>query len=341
MLNSCLRHIAVLLLLSVPMHSAIAALGGESDTGIASDTYTVSNGGFSHLAVLGGKVISSEVIELKSSGHFRVASVNGGEGDLFAKGSILIEFDQKALQAQRASTYNQIVQTSEVIRYAQSNAGKLNAEQLAIVNSAQYQLSQTRAQLHFIESQLQNSNVHAPFDGMVVHKKISTGQQTQTHQALLEFANIANLQLEVRVPIRLLSQIKNGALYKVKLDTIRQAVPASVVQIKPITKDHSHSAIVLLNLPEGVPVLPGGFAELELPLTSDSRAAPMIPNSAIAWHASLPCVYVVNSANQVDQRFVRLGDSFDESTTIVLTGLSVGEVILSNPMKYRALNLAI
>ena len=323
------------------MHSVMAALGSESSADVTSDTYTVVNGGFSHLAVLGGKVISSEIIELTSSGYFQVASVNGNEGDLFAKGSILIEFDQRALQNQRASAYNQMMQTSEMLHYAQANAGTLNAEQLTIVKNAQYQLNQIQTQLRYIESQLQNSNVHAPFNGMVVRKHIVAGQQTQPHQTLLEFSNIANLQLEVRVPIRLLSQIRVGALYKVKLDTIRQAVSASIAQIKPITKDYSHSAIVLLNLPEGVPVLPGGFAELELPLADSSKAVPTIPNSAIAWHASLPSVNVVNSSNQVSQRFIRLGDSFDERATIVLTGLSVGEVILSNPMKYHTLNLAI
>ncbi len=319
----------------------MAALGSESDLDFASDTYTVINGGYSHFAVLGGRVVSSEVVELKSNSYSQVAAVNGNEGDLFAEGSILIEFDQRALQTQRANSYNQIMQTSEMLRYAQANANKLSAEQMAIVNNAKYQLNQTQTQLRYIESQLQNSNVHAPFNGMIIRKHISTGQQTQPHQLLLEFSNIANLQLEVRVPIRLLSQVRIGILYKVKIDTIRQAVSATVAQIKPITQDYSHSAIVLLNLPEGVPVLPGGFAELELPIANESKPVPMIPNTAIAWHASLPSVYVINSANQVDQRFVRLGNSLDERTTIVLTGLSIGEVILSNPIKYRALNLAI
>jgi hypothetical protein len=90
-----------------------------------------------------------------------------------------------------------------------------------------------------------------------------------------------------------------------------------------------------------VPVLPGSFAELELPIANGSKPVPMIPNTAISWHASLPSVYVLNNANQVGQRFIRLGDSLDERMTLVLTGLGVGEVILSNPKQYLALNLAI
>jgi RND family efflux transporter MFP subunit len=318
----------------------MAALGSESAADFT-DTYTVTYASYSHLAVLGGRVVSSETVELNANSYSQISAVNGNEGDMFAKGSILIEFDQRALQAQRADAYNQIMQTSEMLRYAQANADKLSAEQKAIVNSAQYQLNQIQTKLRFIESQLQNSNVHAPFNGMIIRKYVAPGQQTKPHQILMEFSNIAHLQLQVRVPIRLLSQVKIGAFYKVKVDTIRQAVSATVAQIKPITQDYSHSAIVLLNLPEGVPVLPGSFAELELPIGNDGKPVPTIPNTAIAWHASLPSVYVISNAKQIDQRFIRLGDSLDERMTMVLTGLGVGEVILANPKQYLALNLAI
>lgn len=341
MLISCLRHTAVILLLSVSTHSVMAALGSESNADFTSDTYTVANGSYSHLAVLGGTVVSSEVVELNANSYSQIAVVNGNEGDLFSKGSILIEFDQRALQTQRASAYDQIMQTSEMLRYAQANSQTLSAEQRTIVNNAQYQLNQAQTQLRFIESQLQNLNVHAPFNGMIISKYVSQGQQAQPHQALLEFSNIGQLQLEVRVPIRLLPQVRIGAFYKVQIDTIRQAVSATVAQIKPVTQDYSHSAVVLLNLPQGVPVLPGSFAEVELPISNDGKPVPMIPNAAISWHASLPSVYVINNANQVGQRFIRLGDSLDERMTLVLTGLGVGEVILNNPKQYLALNLAI
>lgn len=341
MLISCLRHTAVILLLSVSTHSVMAALGSESNADFTSDTYTVANGSYSHLAVLGGTVVSSEVVELNANSYSQIAVVNGNEGDLFSKGSILIEFDQRALQTQRASAYDQIMQTSEMLRYAQANSQTLSTEQRTIVNNAQYQLNQAQTQLRFIESQLQNLNVHAPFNGMIISKYVSQGQQAQPHQALLEFSNIGQLQLEVRVPIRLLPQVRIGAFYKVQIDTIRQAVSATVAQIKPVTQDYSHSAVVLLNLPQGVPVLPGSFAEVELPISNDGKPVPMIPNAAISWHASLPSVYVINNANQVGQRFIRLGDSLDERMTLVLTGLGVGEVILNNPKQYLALNLAI
>jgi RND family efflux transporter MFP subunit len=319
----------------------MAALGSESNADFTSDTYTVANGSYSHLAVLGGTVVSSEVVELNANSYSQIAVVNGNEGDLFSKGSILIEFDQRALQTQRASAYDQIMQTSEMLRYAQANSQTLSTEQRTIVNNAQYQLNQAQTQLRFIESQLQNLNVHAPFNGMIISKYVSQGQQAQPHQALLEFSNIGQLQLEVRVPIRLLPQVRIGAFYKVQIDTIRQAVSATVAQIKPVTQDYSHSAVVLLNLPQGVPVLPGSFAEVELPISNDGKPVPMIPNAAISWHASLPSVYVINNANQVGQRFIRLGDSLDERMTLVLTGLGVGEVILNNPKQYLALNLAI
>ena len=76
----------------------MAALGSESNADFTSDTYTVANGSYSHLAVLGGTVVSSEVVELNANSYSQIAVVNGNEGDLFSKGSILIEFDYISIE---------------------------------------------------------------------------------------------------------------------------------------------------------------------------------------------------------------------------------------------------
>jgi hypothetical protein len=76
--------------------------------------------------------------------------------------------------------------------------------------------------------------------------------------------------------------------------------------------------------------LPGVYAELELKGNTSAKL-PSIPKSAIMWRLSLPSVFVVNKFNKTELKFVRLGDDIDNDNISVLSGLSIGQRIITNP----------
>ncbi len=197
---------------------------------------------------------------------------------------------------------------------------------------AKNKLRQAELNLKQVEERLKDANVVAPFDGVIVVKNINQGDVVQPGQILMKFANIKDLQVEVNIPSRLVSSLKLDKKYRIKLDIANIVVDAALSQIYPIADNNKHSVKVKFDLPPNVPVLAGAYAEVEIFETVTGVLTPVLPESAIMWRSSLPSVFVINSeTNQTELRFVRLGEQVGKNKKSVLSGLKIGEKIVTNP----------
>ena len=197
---------------------------------------------------------------------------------------------------------------------------------------AKNKLKQAESKLRQVEERLKDANIIAPFDGVIVVKNINKGDIVQPGQVLMKFANIKDLQVQVNIPSRLVSSLKLNKKYRIKLDIANVVVDAALSQIYPIADNAKHSVKVKFDLPENVPVLAGAYAEVEIFETDSGVLTPVVPESAIMWRSSLPSVFVINSkTNQTELRFVRLGEQVGKSKKSVLSGLKIGEKIVTNP----------
>ncbi len=323
-------------------------------------------------ALLGGSVISSSRVNLVAQVSGDVLNIKGQEGDMFKKGAILVTLEQESIQAQRDSAYAAIASASEALRnagvqYSQSivspNSGGMfgsvpgmfsmftdpmlkisgqgnpdfdkfanRTSRYTNYQQAKNKLKQAELHLKQAESRLKDANVSAPFDGVIVAKNVNKGDVVQPGQILIKFANIKNLQVEVNVPSRLVRSLKLNKTYRIKLDIANIVVDAKLSQIYPIADNVKHSVKVKFDLPAGVPVLSGAYAEVEIFETDSGVLTPVIPEIAIMWRSSLPSVFVINSlTNKTELRFVRLGEQVSKNKKSVLSGLKIGERIVSNP----------
>ena len=197
---------------------------------------------------------------------------------------------------------------------------------------AKNKLKQAESKLRQVEERLKDANIVAPFDGVIVVKNINKGDIVQPGQVLMKFANIKDLQVQVNIPSRLVSSLKLNKKYRIKLDIANVVVDAALSQIYPIADNAKHSVKVKFDLPANVPVLAGAYAEVEIFETDSGVLTPVVPESAIMWRSSLPSVFVINSkTNQTELRFVRLGEQVGKSKKSVLSGLKIGEKIVTNP----------
>ena len=188
------------------------------------------------------------------------------------------------------------------------------------------------SQLREIEAKLRDSRAVAPFDAIIVKKLVEVGQTVQPGQPLLKLADSHALQLQVEVPVRLVSGLREGMLAPVILDVGNTRIQARVAQIYPVADNSRHTVKVKFDLPEGVPGGPGMYAEVMVPDPSvPVQNLPVIPNSAVIWRGSLPAVYIVNHKNENELRLVRLGEAIDNWNVAVLSGLRAGERVFARP----------
>jgi multidrug efflux pump subunit AcrA (membrane-fusion protein) len=362
---------SVLLALSIPSQAQILNQNSNSFESVY-NIQTVNGMSLDKRALLGGSVISSSQINLSAQVSGEVLSVSGREGDKFTKGSILVTLEQESIQAQRDSAYSEIASANESLRnagvqYSQSivspNSGGMlgsvpgmfsmftdpmlkisgqgNPEFDKFANrtsrytsyqQAKHKLTQAENNLKQVEARLKNANVRAPFDGIIVAKKINEGDTVHTGQILLKFANTKKLQVEVNIPSRLVRSLKINTDYRIKLDILNVVAISKLVQIYPIADNIKHSVKVKFDLPTNITVLPGTYAEVEIFETDSGVLTPVLPESAIMWRSSLPSVFVISPlTNKTELRFVRLGERVGKNKKSVLSGLKIGEKIVANP----------
>jgi multidrug efflux pump subunit AcrA (membrane-fusion protein) len=196
---------------------------------------------------------------------------------------------------------------------------------------AKKHLKQAFSKLKEVQKQLENTQIKAPFDGVIVEKNVNEGDTVFIGQKLLKFSNIRELQVAVNMPTRLIPNLQKEILYNTKIQATNFDGWTKLVQIYPIADSQSHTVKTKFDLPKGVVAIIGSYAEVHVIEKGNAKEIPVITNTAIIWRSSLPSVYIVNRKNELELRFIRLGDKISDKEFSVLSGISAGDRVIKNP----------
>ncbi|HET9053465.1 MAG TPA: hypothetical protein VFM90_04790, partial [Cyclobacteriaceae bacterium] len=95
----------------------------------------------------------------------------------------------------------------------------------------------------------------------------------------------------------------------------------------------TNSFPVLLTLPEGQqepPIFPGTLVKVAFVIAEDE--ALLVPKSVIAYRGEVTAVYVMDEKGRIEFRYIRSGQTVDDSNVVVLAGLRAGEKIITDPI---------
>lgn len=197
------------------------------------------------------------------------------------------------------------------------------------IDQARSSLMRARSQIDAIDAKLRDAHGLAPFDGVITKKLVEIGDTVQPGTPLLKFADTSSLQIQVDVPVRLVSGLQTGMIVNAKLD-VGGWVQARVAQIFPVADAQRHTVTVKFDLPPTVRTGAGQYAQVDIQdVNTPAKYLPIIPTTAIVWRGSLPGVYVLNNGKR-ELRLLRLGNYYGQEVA-VLSGLKHGETIEINP----------
>ena len=196
---------------------------------------------------------------------------------------------------------------------------------------AKKRLKQAYSKLKQIQERLNDAKIKAPFDGVIIEKLVNKGDVVSQGQRLVKFSNIKELQIEIKMPTRLIPNLRKNKLYHTKVQATSFDGFTKLTQIYPIADNQSHTVKAKFDLPKGVFAIVGSYAEVHIIEKGDSEQIPVISKSAVIWRSSLPSVYIVNAKNELELRFIRLGDEVSDKEFSVLSGISVGTRVIKNP----------
>jgi HlyD family secretion protein len=189
----------------------------------------------------------------------------------------------------------------------------------ARVRVAQAQLGATRARIGRLD-------IRAPEAGLVLERNVEPGQVVSGGSgALFRIARGGQMELLAQLSEADLAQVGVGVPALVTPVGTNRQFTGSVWQISPVINEQNRQGVARVALPYSPELRPGGFASVQI--IAGSRAAPVLPESAILSDDKGNYVYVVTSQNVVERRPVQTGAVTPRGIAVV-EGLSGNEAVV-------------
>ncbi len=176
------------------------------------------------------------------------------------------------------------------------------------------------------------SEIHAPFDGVVIEKRMDAGSLAAPGTPLLVIERAGSYRLEAQVEESRVRNTRAGNEVTVTLDTLGRTLTARISEVVPAVDPASRGFLIKINLPAVSGLRSGVFGRASFP--GGARRLIAVPRSAISQDGQISSVLVADNGF-ARARMLTLGRERDGQVE-VLSGLSAGDrLIVSRPAGLR------
>jgi RND family efflux transporter MFP subunit len=266
----------------------------------------------------------------------RGVEVNLKAGQAVQAGAVLVRLDDADLQARRRQA-EATFQAAEAARvqaeanvnrlanlYKSKAAGRQEYEQAATaLKLAEAELRRAQESIHEIQATLDWATIRSPIEGIVVDKKVESGDLVTPGQTLATLLDPKHMQLVASVRESLSHRLKVGQPIEVQVESFNKQGAGTIREIVPEADSSSRTFQVKVTGPCPEGAYSGMFGRILIPL--DEEQVLVIPRQAVQSVGQLDLVNVTTTG-AVSRRAVRLGRSIGEDVE-VLSGLREGEQV--------------
>ncbi|QIG47704.1 efflux RND transporter periplasmic adaptor subunit [Nordella sp. HKS 07] len=306
-----------------------------------------------NLAVTGTLLPRDEIAIGTALQDQRIREVLVEEGDLVAKGQVLIRLETDILTTKLNDTQAQVARAVAAVaekeaQLAEAEASFRRTEKLrqsGVANVQTYderraaylaadhalkalkaELAQSEAQVAEAKLQLERAEIRAPEAGIISERAAQTGAMPGS-EPLLKLIRNGDIELAAEVPEADLPLVKPGQFVAVRLTGMDQIFEGEVRLVAPKVDPRTRLGIVKVMLPKDPVIRPGIFARGTLLL--ERRRVEAIADTAMLYQepGNKPYVFVVDGEERVARRFVEPGLQRDGYVEI-RSGLSKQERVV-------------
>lgn len=319
------------------------------------EVVTVRRGDITQTIVATATVAPDREAHISSKIAGRLEEIRVREGDRIKKGEIVFKLEQtdlllalKAAEAQlsiakaslneaRLNMENISREKDRLNRLFEKNAisqqknDDINSAYLLAQNKvdlAQAQLRAAETNLAQAKERLEESQVKAPFSGLVFKKMANAGEMIQAGMPIISLMDIDRVKLEVDIAEVNLMLVKKGATATVRVDALGSRVfKGNITRIYPRINPINRTFRMEVEIDNSEYHLkPGMFARLDIK-TQTFKNVIIVPLKALIGEDKDAGYVMVAVGNRVEKRPVKLG-LFDDRLIEVREGLVPGENIV-------------
>lgn len=193
---------------------------------------------------------------------------------------------------------------------------------------SKFELEGARAAYDLAELALRESEIKAPFDGIITARHVKRGNLIQPNAPAFRVTKMDRLQANLHVPERDIHKLKTGHPVKLSLDAWPgQTFTGAIVRINPVVDAASGTVKVTAQMGQNQPELrPGMFGRVEI-LYDRRDQAVLVDKDAVLTEDAQQSVFVVD-AGKARRRAIKTGYS-DNDHYEVTEGLKPGEKVVT------------
>ena len=306
----------------------------------AAKTLTIADPAVLSARTFPGKAEATQEVNLAFEVSGNVISRNVNKGDKVLTGDVLARLDprdyQNELDAAQAET-----QRARAHRDRIELAARTGAVSLQDLTDAEARLNVAIAKLNIRQKALDDTQLRAPFSGVVAATYVEQYQRVIGKQKVLRLLDMSQIEMTIDIPENLISYIRYVTSVWCRFDAFPDRTVTA--QIKEIGAEASlttrtYPVTIIMEPPKGIQILPGmagvvgGSADLPPGLIQNGVEIPVAavfsdqPDAAFVWVISPP-------DNTVTRRAVTLGDLTPRGV-MVTDGLAIGDRIAIAGVSY-------
>lgn len=181
------------------------------------------------------------------------------EGDRFAVGDLLVQFDDSLQRAQLQRAEAELA-AARVVLHSNSELEKLSSVGKVEIEQSRFAVARAEAEVAAAGSLLGKCRVVAPFPGRVAEQMVRELEFVQLGQPLLEIIDDTQLDLEFIVPSRLLAGLGVDTPLSATIDETGRNYPARIRRIGARVEPVSQTAKVVAAIDGQFPELLAGMS---------------------------------------------------------------------------------
>ncbi|MGH7579807.1 MAG: efflux RND transporter periplasmic adaptor subunit, partial [Gemmatimonadales bacterium] len=195
------------------------------------------------------------------------------------------------------------------------------------VTNAEGTLADAQARLSNAQEQLEDTQVRAPFDGIVSDRPVDAGDVVQVGTALFSVVDPTRLRLEAAVPAEQIGRLRRGTEVEFTVNGLERRITGRIERINPVVDPATRQVRIYVSIPNlDQGLVAGLFAEGRV--ATDTKRAVAVPLTAVDSRGNNPTLHLIKAGRVAESR-VELGVR-DEAAELVevLAGAAAGDTVL-------------
>lgn len=277
--------------------------------------------------IISGRLLPDEEVNLSFETSGKIIEINFEEGTYVKKGQLLAKVNDRPLQAQLQRLVSQLKLAEDRV-FRQNALLERDAVSKEAYEQVKTELATLNADIDLIEANIQQTELRAPFDGIIGLRQVSIGTFASPTTIVAKLTKVSPLKVEFAVPERYANEVKIGAgldfSLEGKLETFHAEVYARESQIDMST--HTLTIRALYPNANGS-IMPGRYASIRLN-KQEIKDALAVPTEAIVPEMGKDKIFLYKNGKAEPVELIT--GIRTESEVQVIKGLNAGDTILTS-----------